>query len=118
MCPETSVLPTVAKLEVYLADTAGVLDPKAAATDETQWSAIFDDQECFRGCRDILLQGRLAASEEGDVSFMFVSFVDGEIVGGRFPSHTKHRSMQVGWAGSEYYKIARGRIKTMRLLQS
>lgn len=105
-CCETTVMPTVAQLQVYRGRAnADCWDPSIASETKTMRKIL--KQECFQGCA--------TSGEEGEISTMFLSFVDGDIVGGRLPSSTQDRPMHVGWANSEYYRIERGRTHTAHI---
>ena len=94
VCPETSTLPVVVKFKVYVGGTGfadEMLPAKAADTGVTMDT--------------ILLQPCFATSEE---SCMFLSFTDGDIVGGRFPSQGVDQPLHRGWSGAEYFIVTEG----------
>lgn len=90
-----SITDLSSKRKVYVGEPglSDVMKPPIAAAEASTSMADLLDQPCF------------AAPDE---SQMFLSFNDGDIVGGRFPSFAEDRPLHRGWSNAEYFRVTEG----------
>lgn len=96
-CPETSAMPVVVKLAVYMGNgnIRDAAEPAVACVTTSMESILA--QPCFEQC-----------DHAANLPSVFLTLLDGNIVGGAFPSFTPNLPLHTSWSNSQYSRISQG----------